>query len=285
MCFLSGNFFVSSFIKCCMNNFVLILKGFLIGIAKIIPGVSGAILAISLGIYERILRIIGHPLKINFEDIKFLFFLFFGAILGILVFSWGIMWCLDMWKLATMLLFIGFIIGGIPEITSEMKGNFCLKNILICIISFVLILFLTNLSSSSGSSNHYFLMGSIESLTTIIPGISGTAIFMALGWYESVLETINGILTFSAPLSVSFNYLLGFIVSTIFIARVLGFLFDKYKASSYFGVMGFMIGSLVTMILDLFCVSCGFWEKIIGVLLFFTGLFSTSKINSFFSNF
>jgi len=141
------------------------------------------------------------------------------------------------------------------------------------------------MSSKTGSSNHYFLMGSIESLTTIIPGISGTAIFMALGWYESVLDTINGILTFSSPLYVSFYYLLGFIVSTVLIARVLVFLFDNYKASSYFGVMGFMLGSLLTMFLDLVSVRCSIWEMLAGGLLFFAGLFSTSKINSFFSNF
>lgn len=268
-----------------MNNILLILKGFLIGMAKIIPGVSGAVLAISLGIYEKILNIIGHPLKINFDDLKFLFFLFIGAGGGILVFCWGIKWCLDLWKVATMLLFIGFIVGGAGEIVSELKGHYNVKNLCLFLICFILILFFTNLSSHSGSSNHYFLMGCTESLTTIIPGISGTAIFMALGWYESVLDTINGILTFSANNSVAFNYIFGFIVTSIFISRLLGFLFDKYKASSYFCVMGFMVGSLYTMFISLFNESAGFLEICVGIILFLFGAFSTEKINSIFSKF
>ena len=268
-----------------MGNIILILKGFLIGVAKIIPGVSGAIMAISFGIYEKILKIIGHPLRVSFGDIKFLFFLFIGVFFGILLFSWGIMWCLDMWKFATMFLFIGFIVGGVPEIICEIKKDLCLKNIFIFVICFVLILFLTNLSGGSGESNHYFLMGSIESLTTIIPGISGTAIFMALGWYEGVLQTINGILTFASPLSVTFNYLAGFIISTILVARALGFLFDRCRALSYYGVMGFMAGSLVSMFLDLLLIKPSFMEVIIGIFLFFIGVFSTVKINSFFSKF
>ena len=253
--------------------------------AKIIPGVSGAVLAISLGIYERILNIIGHPLKINFDDLKFLIFLFAGVGGGILIFCWGIKWCLDMWKVATMLLFIGFIIGGSCDIVSELKGHFNVKNSCLFILSFGLILFFTSLGSNSGSSNNYFLMGAIESLTTIIPGISGTAIFMALGWYESVLDTINGILTFSANISVSFSYILGFIVSSILISRLLGFLFDKYKASSYFCVMGFMLGSLYTMFVDLKSSNAGFLEVLIGIFLLFIGAFSTEKINSFFGKF
>ena len=108
---------------------------------------------------------------------------------------------------------------------------------------------------------------------------------MALGWYESVLETINGILTFSAPISTSLYYLFGFVISTILIARVLGYLFDKFKVSSYFGVMGFMVGSLFTMFLDLFSIKSSFLEICVGVILFFIGVFSTEKINSFFSKF
>ncbi len=268
-----------------MNNILLVLKGFLIGMAKIIPGVSGAVLAISLGIYERILRIIGHPLKINFDDLKFLFFLLIGAGGGILVFCWGIKWCLDMWKFATMLLFIGFIVGGAYEIVSELKGNGSIKNYCLFAISFALILFFTNLSSNSGSSNHYFLMGSIESLTTIIPGISGTAIFMALGWYESLLDTINGILTFSANMATTSSYIIGFIMTSILISRVLNFMFEKYKASSYYCVMGFMFGSLYTMFIDLICTPASIFEIFIGIILFFIGAFSTGKINSFFGKF
>lgn len=265
-----------------MKSLILILKGFLIGMAKIIPGVSGAVLSISLGIYEKILNIISHPLKIKAQDLKFLTLLLIGASIGVLFFCWGIQWCLDKWKFATMLLFIGFICGGMPEITNETK-KLNIKNITILIISFITIIFLTNLSEKSGDSTHYFLMGTIESLTTIIPGISGTAIFMALGWYESVLETIHSILTFSCELKIFIYYFSGFIISTLLIAKLLNFLFKNYKTQMYFSVLGFMSGSITTMMINLIKITCNITEFILGIILFILGYIMTEKINSFFS--
>lgn len=253
--------------------------------AKIIPGVSGALLAISLGIYEKILNIIAHPLRIKISDLKFLILLLFGAGGGILFFCLGVQWCLDKWQFATMMLFIGFIFGGINDITFEMKNNYCLKNWIFLSISFILLIYLTSLSGNSGDSNHYFLMGFIESLTTIIPGISGTAIFMALGWYESVLKTIHGILTFTLPIKISIYYISGFIICTILLAKILSFLFVKYKAEMYFCIMGFMSASICTMVLNLMKLNFSICELITGIFLFFTGIIFTIKINSIFSKY
>ena len=263
------------------------VKGFIIGIAKIIPGVSGAILSISFGVYERILDIIGHPLKLKFDDLKFLFFLLAGAGFGIVLLCNGVKWCLNSFYFPTMLFFIGLIIGGIPEITNEIRDKkFSLLNVIIFIFSFILILMLTNLNSGSvNSNNHYFLMGIIESLTTIIPGISGTAIFMALGWYESLLDTINMVLTFRAPFHVGFYFIFGFIISTIMISRILNFVFKKYKVQAYFCVMGFMCGSLWCMFSDLLQSDFGFLDVFFGIILFTSGIFSTIKINNLFSKF
>ena len=66
-----------------MKYLILMCKGFIIGIAKIIPGVSGAIIAISFGVYERLVSIMSKPLQIKLKDLKFLFFLLLGAALGI----------------------------------------------------------------------------------------------------------------------------------------------------------------------------------------------------------
>lgn len=270
-----------------MNYLLLMIKGFIIGIAKIIPGVSGAVLSISLGVYENILNIIGHPLKIKLKDIKFLFFLFIGAVGGILLFCNFIKWCLNNFYLPTMLLFSGLIIGGMPEILSEFQKKDCkISNFIIFILSFTIILIITNLGNNDvHSSNHYFLMGVIESLTTIIPGISGTAIFMALGWYESLLDLLSNILTFKASFWVSFAFISGVVLSTVMIARIIMFLFKKYKIEAYFCILGFMIGSLWTMFVDLVNANYNFTYAIIGFLLFIIGLILTIKINIFFSKF
>ena len=266
-----------------MNNFFLILKGFIIGVAKIMPGVSGAILSISFGIYERILYIVSHPFRIKFDDLKFLFFLLIGAVLGIVLLCDTLKWCLNKYYFITMCVFIGLIFGGFSEITNEIK-NYKLSYLFLFIISLCIVLFLTSLGSNSGSSNHYFIMGSIESATTIIPGISGTAIFMALGWYESLLETIKGVLTFSTPIDISFYFLSGFIVSTILISWVITYAFRVRKNEAYVCVLGFMCASLFGMISSLFDYFNTF-NLLLGIILFSLGYFITYKLNSLFSNF
>ena len=270
-----------------MNCLFLIIKGFIIGIAKILPGVSGAVLSISLGVYEKLLSIMAHPLHLKYNDIKFLFFLLFGVGLGIVIFSSFIQWCLNFYYLPTMFLFIGFIVGGFPEIVSVIKKqSINSTDIILFFMSFFLILILTNLSSTNNSSeNHYFLMGIIESLTTIIPGISGTAIFMALGWYKNLLETITLILTFRASINICFNFISGFIIATILISKILNYVFKKYKVKSYITVMGFMCGSILVMCKDLFLYSYNLLEIIISTFLFILGITLTIKLNKLFDKY
>lgn len=267
-----------------MNSFFLILKGFIIGIAKIMPGVSGALLSISFGIYERILFIISHPFKIRFDDIKFLFFLLVGAGAGIILLCDFLKWCLINSYFFTLCIFIGLIVGGIPEITNEIKG-FKIHYLFLFLLSFCFILYITSLrSSGENGTNHYFLMGCIESLSTIIPGISGTAIFMSLGWYESLLETIKDILTFSSELNISFYFISGFIFSTIIISRIISFSFKKFKNESYVCILGFMVSSLLDMFYSLFGYA-SFYNLLFGLFLFSLGYFITYKLNSLFGNF
>ena len=270
-----------------MKYLLLIVKGFLIGIGKIIPGVSGAVLAISLGVYEQLLNIIAHPLKINFKDIKFLFFLLIGAGTGILLFCNIIKMCLHNYYLPTIFAFTGLIFGGLPEIFLHINNkSHKISNYFIFLFSLLFIQVISNISGSyDESSNHYFIMGVIESLTTIIPGISGTAIFMALGWYDSLLKTINDILTFSAGINVYLLFLAGFIISTILISKIISYLFKMHKEKTYYCILGFMSGSIFSMIKNVFNYSFNFGTLVFCIILFFIGYFFTLKINDFFSKF
>lgn len=271
-----------------MKDLILVFKGFIIGIAKIIPGVSGAIIAISFGVYERLVNIMSRPTKIRFNDLKFLVYLLLGAALGISLLCKGVKWCLDVYYLPTMLLFLGLIVGGISEITNEIKTNkISVKNFVIFLICFFLLYCLVNIQGDNNETIYnnfvYFLMGIIESATTIIPGISGTAIFMALGWYEVLLSIFEDITNFSINFSTLFFFLSGFVICTIMISKILTYLFNKHKHLAYTGVLGFMISSLVIMLNDTFAHSYTVAELIVGFVLFILGILMTKKINLFFS--
>lgn len=270
-----------------MKYLILMCKGFIIGIAKIIPGVSGAIIAISFGVYERLINILSKPLQIKFNDLKFLSFLLIGAALGVGILCKSVKWCLDTYYLPTMLLFAGLIIGGVPEITHEIKKErFNWKIGLVFCLCFTFLYFSINIHGSNSNYSGgivYFLIGVIESLTTIIPGISGTAIFMALGWYDTLLTIFEKMANFSINFMTLFLFISGLIISTIIISKVITWLFNNHKTLAYTGVLGFMCSSLVIMFEDAFSYSFSMYELIIGIGLFILGIFITIKINVFFS--
>ena len=271
-----------------MKYLMLMCKGFIIGVAKIIPGVSGAIIAISFGVYERLVKIMSKPLHIKIDDLKFLISLLIGAAFGIGLLSKCVKWCLEMCYLPTMLLFVGLIIGGIPEITTEItKNKINGKIVCIFIVSFMILYYLINLSGGENvtTSNNliYFFIGVIESLTTIIPGVSGTAIFMALGWYETLLSIFESITNFSIDVITFLLFFSGFIFSTILISKLITWLFTNKKVIAYTSVLGFMSASLVIMLEDTFSQTFSLIDIIIGVCLFTFGIWVTKKINIFFS--
>ncbi len=271
-----------------MKYIMLLCKGLIIGIAKIIPGVSGAIIAMSFGVYERLVSIMSKPTKIRLNDLKFLFFLLVGAAIGVGVISKGVKWCLNEMYFSTMLLFSGLIIGGLSDVIDGIKKDgFRVTNILVFIICFSLVYYLVNLNSLSISLNNnflFFFIGIIESLTTVIPGISGTAIFMALGWYEQLLDIFDKMTSFNFDITILI-FLLGFIISTVMVSKFITWLFNSFKAIAYTGVLAFMISSLLIMGEKAFSYSFSIFDFILGIFLFIVGIIGTKKINYLFSKF
>ena len=126
-----------------MKHIVLGIKGFFIGLANIIPGVSGGTLAITLGIYEQLIGCISHIFKNLKENIKFLLPIGIGAVLSIVTLSHAISFSLENYVLPTILFFIGAILGGLPMLINKVSGyKLKISNIIIFIISFSLIILL-----------------------------------------------------------------------------------------------------------------------------------------------
>jgi len=247
-----------------------IFKGFIIGVGKIIPGVSGSMLAISMGVYERALKIVSDLRKAKASDFIFLITLVIGVFIGISLFSKGVKWILSVCYLPTMLLFIGLILGGIPDIVKEMNkqnhGKIVnIKYIITFCLSFLFSYFITKLGSGSfdiGLVNGemdfshinnvwnlflFFIIGLIEAFSSIVPGISGTAIFMSLGCYDLLLSFYENIFNPSFWLF-GILFFAGVIVGIIVLARIITFLFSKYKVVTYWAIFGFMLASIFVMI-------------------------------------
>ena len=216
-----------------MNYLILFFKGFIIGIGKIIPGVSGSHIAMSLHVYEESLD------KLQNIKTNIIYFLFLGLgfIISIILMSPLIIYLINNYYIYTMCFFIGLL-------SKTVKLND--KSKIVIPFSFiVLLIYLFIRIPPISINNPYisFTMGIIESITTIIPGISGTATYMVLGCYKEILQlySFNNIYLLS-------TFILGFISSSIILIKGITYLFHHYHQKTESIIIIFMLSSLLFLI-------------------------------------
>ena len=267
-----------------MNFLTLLLKGFIIGITKIIPGVSGALIAISFGIYEKAIKAISNFFENPINNFLFLFPIGLGVLLSISLTSGLILYFINNYYFPTILLFIGLIMGGIPSLINNInikKVKFI--HILILILSFstVFLISLVNgqhffVETSNELINFllFFIIGFIDALTMIIPGISGTAVMMILGCYNLLLNFLSSLTSIEAIFSNIFKvipYLLGIVLCVIILSKLMTYLFDKKKEYMYCGILGFTLSSVLSLFFETFKNNYSILETIVALVLLVVG--------------
>jgi len=270
---------------------LLILKGIIIGIGKIIPGVSGSMLAISMGIYQKLIDSVNNFFKHPKDSFKFLFKIAIGVIISMVFFSNIILDCLNKYYLMTMFFFIGLIIGGFDDI----KQNTNKKYNYIAIISFIIVTILgfinidneVNIANNFLNSLYFMFIGFVDALTMVVPGISGTATLMMLGAYEKVIEMYSNIFNFSLLLDnfkLLIPYILGIGIGIIVTVKLINFLFKNYKSKTYSAILGFSLSTIILMFIK--CINSFYTliDLIIAFILLFLGIFITKKINHIFND-
>lgn len=272
-----------------LNTFILLLKGFVIGIGKIIPGVSGAMLAISFGLYEKCLYAITNFFKNIKENLKLLIPLGIGVVLAIVLGSKIIAFLLINFYLPTILLFIGLIIGGMPSFIKEVfnyrptiKRKFAFT---ICFLIVFLLAFIKIDNQYFIYPNYktaiYFIMGLIDAATMIIPGISGTAIFMLLGVYEISLSLFSNLTSIDSiinhlPLLIPFGS--GLLIGILIVSSMMNRLLKRYKASTYYGILGFQLSAIILIFMECFKNTYNLLTIILGFLFVVIGIMIGKKI-------
>lgn len=278
-----------------IEKIILVVKGFFIGLANIIPGVSGGTLALTLGIYEKLINCISHIFKNLKENLKFLIPIGIGAVLSILSLSKVISFLLENYVLPTILFFIGAILGGIPMLLKKVKGSkITVSNIIIFLLTFgliILLLFLNSENEVSFSNMNFmnilllFVVGVVASATMVIPGVSGSAVLMTLGYYKPILDIIKNLTDFSNlghNMLVLIPFGLGIVIGILLIAKVLEFLFKNFEVKTYYGVLGFIFSSIFAIIYqnliinDLFVFSIP--SLLIGIVVFALGFVIAYKL-------
>lgn len=233
---------------------MLIMKGMIIGIGKIIPGVSGSLLAISLGVYE---KAIDSLININKDskNIVFLGKIGIGILISIIFFSKIILYFLNNYYLYTMIFFIGLMMGNIPssiKIVKQAKKKDIIYLLLSLLLVYIIYKFKSPIVYSPNISfNNFiiiFMLGVIDAITMIVPGISGTALFMMLNCYHFIIDLFSNLFS-KIYFTVTFG--IGVIIGILITGYIMNKLLTKHKEKVHLVILGFTISSLIVLLIPI----------------------------------
>ena len=285
-----------------MKKLMLVIKGFIMGIGNIIPGVSGGTLALTLGIYEDFISSISHFFKNLKKNLNFLIPIFIGIGLSLLTMSNVISGAFEHYPVPTAFFFMGLVIGGIPMLANTVKKSKERKKVssyVIALITFSLVIVLAFSDQLFGSglsdvalknmdATGYillFLVGVIAAATMVIPGVSGSLVLMLLGYYLPIVNTIKDLTHFkniTDNILILIPFGIGVLIGIVLIAKIIEWLFKKYKAKTMFGVLGFIIASIIAIPVSVYNeygnLSYSLPEGIIAVILLVVGYLIGTKL-------
>jgi putative membrane protein len=239
-----------------LNDYLgLLARGFAMGSADVVPGVSGGTMAFILGIYEELIfsiralarkdfwqALLKFQLKEAFEAINLYFLIAVGSgiILAFLSLAKGLKWMLDHQPLLLWSFFFGLVVASVITVARRIKQwtlGLVLALAVAALGAFLLVGAIP--AQTPDTALYIFLSGALASCAMILPGISGAFILLLLGKYQFALDAVNnrslmGLLLLGA----------GAAIGLITFAQILSWVFRKYHDLTVAVLTGFMLGSL-----------------------------------------
>lgn len=283
-----------------MNCFKDILRGVLIGVANIIPGVSGGTIALSLGVYEKILYAINNFRKDFKQSLKTLFPYILGAVVGIVGLAFAIEWLLAKFPIPTIAAFIGLVIGGLPAIYGRVKNEKFKWTHLVSFILFALVIIVPTIMSSQivdvGHTVGFSFMsvllmlglGVISAVSMVVPGVSGSMVLMMLGYYETILHSVNvcvksamklDFMAIFQELEILVPFGIGVLIGILVASKIIEKLLQKYPNTTIWGIIALVLTSPFAMLYGIDYSMATVSIVIIAILTFVVGFYVAYKLS------
>jgi len=230
--------------------FIRLVKGVLVGIGAIVPGISGGVLMVVFGIYEPLLRFLAN-IRHNFlKNILYFLPIGIGGILGVIGFSAVVDFAFTHYAAQFIWLFIGFICGTFPSLfkTSGKEGRKPWHWILlfgIAIGTFFLMRWLETIQNVTVAPNFlvWIMSGALTGFGLVIPGMSPSNFLIYLGLYQPMASGIRQL-----NFGVIIPLILGVVIVILIFAKLINWLFKKQYAFMYHFILGIVVGSTAAII-------------------------------------
>ena len=230
------------------------LAGVMLGIGGILPGLSGSVLAVAFGLYERLLDALATLFKKPRESIAFLWPIGLGAAAGMYGVAALLNKVLQRYETALIFLFIGLIAGSVPAIVKQARGACPKGDERKCVIAGILALaaslMLLAVKGGPDAADEAHLLpleaaaaGLILTVGSILPGLSTSVILFRLGWYRPMMAAFT-----SFEWGVLVWFVLGALAAAVTLLWLIRRLLRRFPGEMYALVVGLMIGSLIASI-------------------------------------
>jgi len=263
------------------------IKGILIGIALVIPGLSGSIFAVVVGLYDKILHAVSDFRKDMKRSALFLVPVALGCVVGILASTKIVLYLCETFRLQSYAFFVGLVLGSLPLVLKKIqKEAFTWQGAIIAVASFAAIILVGSLTDTAdtavqitsitgvGAFFDLFLSGAAICALMMIPGVSGSVMLMLIGKYETIYRAVScagdflralmaGRMeeagTLFANILVVLPFLLGALVGLALVAKAITWLLKRFEAKVYCGVLGLVSGAAVSLF------ASGIWPNLEGI--------------------
>ena len=264
-----------------------ILQGVVVGVANIIPGVSGGTMMVAMGLYDKLIHAITH-IKSEFgKSMKLILPILIGAALAIVILSRVFEFLLDTYPIPTNFAFCGLIAGSLPFIFEKVKGHRPTVSRMIPLLVFFAIVILMAVMGETGGKAadvsftlineiKLLLVGIVAAATMVIPGVSGSMMLMLLGYYDTILRTINhfmdALFAFDVPellvqCGILIPFGIGVLLGIFLIAKIIEFIFARAEIHAYYAIIGLIVASPVAILIKIdwstfsvFTIAAGSWQ-------------------------
>lgn len=245
-----------------------ILKGIVIGIANIIPGVSGGTMMVAMGIYDKLIHCITHLFSELKKNVMFLLPIVIGMGIALVGGSFTIEKMFEVIPFQTSLLFVGLVVGGLPAMWKNVKGKTIRPgHVIAFVIFFAVVVVMALMGETEGNAADLgftlinviklFFVGVIAAATMVIPGVSGSMMLLLMGYYNPILSTITGFFEslkefdiegLMQGVGVLAPFGVGVLVGIFAIAKLIEIIFAKFPLYAYWAIIGLIVASPIAIL-------------------------------------
>lgn len=254
-----------------MKYIIAIIKGMLIGLAILIPGVSGGSMILTMGIYEQAISITSKDKSVRRKAIVFMIPYVIGIALGVLLLSGVMVWCFANYPFQTAMAFIGMILGSFPMLFKKVKGKkFSFIGAVCFVLMVAVMILLPHMTGSAQELTVNFTgaalgvaLGFVAAGTMIVPGISGSMVMLVLGYYHSLIGHVDALKnslfsliagkgvqdSFGSNVFILLFFGIGVLLGLLAVSRGIKWLLSHKPVPTYCAIMGLMLASPYPIIL------------------------------------